>query len=97
MKVFIIGSVGESENNIALVAGEFRNLGCDVRYVYKQEKPFAKLVDAAFAIIDSWADVVVVVPKTITYTSAVKVGEGTTYEIEYAKKCGKPVLVYTNV
>lgn len=56
MKVFIIGSVGESENNIALVAGEFRNLGCDVRYVYKQEKPFAKLVDAAFAIIDSWAD-----------------------------------------
>lgn len=46
MKVFIIGSVGESENNIALVAGEFRNLGCDVRYVYKQEKPFAKLVSS---------------------------------------------------
>ena len=51
------------------------------------------LIHNCYLHIESWADIVVVVPKSII-GSEIIIGEGTKYEMEHAKSFGKPVLIY---
>lgn len=93
MKVYIIGSVNSSESEIKIAADKFRRIGCEVRHVEKMDgERFASLVHDCFLHIDSWADLIVAVPKSVS--PEISFGEGTTYEIEHAKAVGKTVVVY---
>lgn len=92
MKIYIIGSLNESKAIIELAANKFKEQGYDVRHVRKQDKPILELIHDCFLHIDSWADLIVAVPKSI-YPKT-EFGTGTLYEIEHAKSIGKPVVIY---
>ena len=96
MKVYIIGSVNESHLNIRYAAHIFETLGHEVRYVEKKpEVPIMTLIHDCFLHIDSWADLIVVVPKSIN-NGVLDIGTGTMYEIEHAKSMGKPVVIFAS-
>lgn len=92
MKIYIIGSVNENEYSIKCVATRFEKLGHEVRYVKKEHGvPLETLIHTCFLTIESWADLVVVVPKQIYPT--LEISDGTKYEMEHASSYGKPVLI----
>lgn len=95
MKIYIIGSLNENEVTIELAANKLEGHGFDIRYVKKQDKPIQELIHDCFLTIDSWADLVVAVPKKIHPT--IEFGIGTLYEIEHAKAFHKPVLMWLDV
>ena len=95
MKIYIIGSLNESEAAIELAADRLKSQGYDVRYVKKQDKPIRDLIHDCFLTIDSWADLVLAVPKKIRPT--VEFGIGTLYEIEHAKAFNKPVVMWLDI
>ena len=78
MKIYIIGSVSD-QSKIEIAASKFTELGNEVRYVKKSEKPIAELVHDCFLTIDSWAEAIVVVPKSVS--PKLEIGTGTIYEI----------------
>lgn len=93
MKVYIIGSVTSNMYSIKEAAEAFEKMGCEVRHVEEMENErFASIVHDCFLHIDSWADLIVAVPKTTSPT--ISFGEGVTYEMEHAKAVGKPVVIY---
>ncbi len=89
MKIFVIGSLSV-EDSIKSVADLYSTLGADVKYVKKQpDKSLEYLIKEAFERI-SEADMIVAVPKPDgTF------GEGTTYELAFAKHLGKITWKYT--
>ena len=94
MKVYIIGSVTKSATNIKLAANKFESLSNEVRYVTKKDNvPLETLIHDCYLHIETWADLIVVVPKSIT-NGVVDIGAGTMYEIEHARSFGKPVVIY---
>ncbi len=88
MKIFVIGSLSCAER-IKAIADMYLELGDDVEYVKKQpEKPFEDLVDKALESI-SKADRIVAVAKCDgTF------GQGTTYEMAFAKFLGKDITKF---
>lgn len=92
MKVYIIGSVSKSKDAIELTATKFEKMGHEVRYVKEQDEYLSRLIRDCFLTIESWADMVVVVPKSCC--PVLDIGDGTRYEMEHAKSFGKPVLIY---
>lgn len=92
MKVYIIDSVSKSKDAIELIAKKFEKMGHEVRYVKEQDGYLSRLIRDCFLTIESWADMVVVVPKACC--PVLDIGDGTRYEMEHAKSFGKPVLIY---
>lgn len=88
MKVFVIGSLSCSDR-IKAIADMYLELGDDVEYVKEQpEKTFEVLVDEAFDSI-SKADRIVAVAKCDgTF------GQGTIYEMAFAKFIGKNITKF---
>lgn len=95
MKIYIIGSVTKSEAAIKCVASKFEKMGHEVRYVKEQDGYLSRLIRDCFLTIESWADMVVVVPKSCI--PVLSIGDGTKYEMEHAKSFGKPVLIYYDI
>lgn len=95
MKIYIIGSVSKSEATIKCVASKFEKMGHEVRYVKEQDGYLFQLIRDCFLTIESWADMVVVVPKSCV--PVLDIGDGTNYEMEHAKSFGKPVLIYYDI
>lgn len=95
MRVYIIGSVTKSEAAIKSAAEHFEKTGNDVRYVKKEDENHFQLIHDCFLHIESWADIVVAVPKAVI--PVLDIGDGTKYEMEHAKSFGKPVLIYYNI
>lgn len=88
MKVFVIGSMTRLDE-IKKVANMRSKAGNDVEYVKSEpEKTFSTLVDKAFDHI-SKADKVVAVTKCDG-----SLGEGTIYELAFAKFLGKNIVVW---
>ena len=82
-KYFIIGSLKQEDKIIKLSSEKYS----DSKHVYSDpNKSFIELVKAAFDNIDK-ADTIVVVRKPDG-----SIGEGTTYESEYAKRMGKNII-----
>lgn len=89
-RIFIIGSLSQADK-IAETAAYYAGDIYDVRYVRKEpEKTFEELVTQAFDNIE-WADIVMVVCKDDGV-----IGNGTTYEVEYAKRLKKQII-YKNL
>lgn len=89
-KIFIIGSLSR-EKEIQSVAEYYKSLNYEVDYVRKQpDKNFTTLVNEAFQKI-SEADSIVVVQK-----EEGGLGEGTTYEVAFAKFIGKKLFILQN-
>lgn len=89
-KIFIIGPVSR-EKEIQIVAEYYRSLNHDVDHVRKQpDKDFTTLVYEAFQKI-SEADYIVAVQK-----EEGGLGEGTTYEVAFARFIGKKVYIFQN-
>lgn len=87
MKIFVIGSVSQ-ELDIRRVANYLKELGHDVDFVKRQlNTPLSELVENAYDKIYE-VDEVVAVPKTDG-----SLGEGTTYEVAFAKFVGTPVHI----
>lgn len=91
MKIYIIGSVS-NQSKIEEAARKFEKTENEIRYVKKSSKPMAELIHDCFLHIDSWAELVMVVPKSVS--PKLEIGIGTTYEMEHAKAMGKPVVIY---
>ena len=91
MKVFVIGSLSCAER-IKAIADMYIELGDDVEYVKEQpEKTFEVLVDEAFNSI-SKADRIVAVAKCDgTF------GQGTIYEMAFAKFIGKSITKFNRL
>lgn len=88
MKVFVIGSLPCAER-IKTIADMYLELGDDVEFVKEQpEKRLEVLVDEAFDSI-SKADRIVAVAKCDG-----SFGQGTTYEMAFAKFLGKPITKF---
>lgn len=92
MNIYIIGSVTTSGIPIECAADKFEELEHEVRYVKPEDKPLNDLIRASFELIETWADMVVVVPKSVYPT--IEIGEGTLYEMEHAKSLDKLVVIY---
>lgn len=91
MKIYVIGSISQ-EREIEDVAIKYENMGCDVRYVKKESDDLKfDLIRNTFLHIESWADLIIVVPKSL---NSLSFGEGTMYEIEHAKSFNKPIVVH---
>lgn len=89
-KIFIIGSLSR-EKEIQSMAKYYKSLNYEVDYVRKQpDKDFATLVNEAFQKI-SEADSIVVMQK-----EEGGLGEGTIYEVAFAKFIGKKVFILRN-
>lgn len=95
MRVYIVGSVTKSEAAIKSAAEHFEKIGNDVRYVKKEDENHFRLIRDCFLHIESWADIVVVVPKAVI--PVLDIGDGAKYEMEHAKSFGKPVLIYYDI
>lgn len=92
MNVYIIGSISQ-EPTIRKVAAHFEQFGgCTVRHVKSESGNIDDLIDQCFDHISNFADVVVVVPKSIH--PVLVVGDGVRYEMAYAKSQDKPVLIW---
>lgn len=88
--IFIIGSLSR-EKRIEETAKFLRSIGCNVDHVRKQpDKDFTTLVYEAFQKI-SEADSIVAVQK-----EEGGLGEGTTYEVAFARFIGKDVYIFQN-
>ena len=86
MKVFVIGSLSCSDR-IKAIADMYLELGDDVEYV-KEQPAFEFIVDEAFDLI-SKADRIVAVAKCDgTF------GQGTIYEMAFAKFIGKDITKF---
>ena len=91
MKVYVIGSMSQ-EREIKDVANKYEKMGCDVRYVKKEfDNLTFDLIRNTFLHIESWAYLIVVVPKSLIPLSF---GDGVMYEIEHAKSFSKPVVIH---
>ena len=65
MKIYVIGSISQ-EREIEDVAIKYENMGCDVRYVKKESDDLKfDLIRNTFLHIESWADLIIVVPKSL--------------------------------
>lgn len=95
MKIYIIGSVSKSAASIECAATKFQEMGHEVRYVKKCNGYLSRLIRDCFLTIESWADMIVVVPKSCC--PVLDIGDGTKYEMEHAKSFGKPVLIYYDI
>lgn len=81
--LYIIGSLSQA-NQIKRVACSIK--GADVRYVQSEsDKTFSECVSTCFDNIE-WADIIYVVLKPDG-----TVGQGVTYELEYAKRLNKEI------
>ena len=89
INVFIIGSISQEEE-LRNVADLYAQLGCEVQHVMKESDHLMNLIEKAYTTIREWADLVVVVPKSVY--PVMSLGHGTQYEICYAKSLGKPVV-----
>ena len=88
MKVFVIGSLS-CKDRIDAVAAFMRELGDNVETVQSQpDKSFEDVVYDTYSKIES-ADRIVVVTKEDG-----SIGEGTTYEVAFAKFLGKQVTTF---
>lgn len=95
MKIYVIGSVNESENVIKQVAGILEKMDNEVRYVKREYgAPLESLIRKCYLNIENWADIIVVVPKCISSSGEVIIGTGTMYEMEHAKAFNKMVVIY---
>ena len=92
MKIYIIGSISQADE-IKRVADKYTKFGNDVRYVKSEDKDLAELIHLCFLTIETWADVVVVVPKSYM-GSPLNIGSGTLYEMEFAARLNKPILIH---
>ena len=82
-KIFIIGSLTQ-EDHMRDIAKKYSN----AKYVHKQpEKSFEQLVSEAFDNIDD-AETVIALHKPDG-----SFGQGTTYELEYAKRLNKNIQI----
>lgn len=89
-KIFVIGSLSR-ETEIKRVAEYYSKLGHEVEYVKRQsDKTFVELVCEAFRKI-SGADLIVAVQKEDG-----GLGDGTTYEVTFARFIGKEVIIFKN-
>ena len=87
-RIFVIGSLSR-EKEIKRVAEYYQKLGHEVNYVRKQpDKDFTTLVNEVFQKIYE-ADSIVAVQK-----EEGGLGEGTTYEVAFAKFIGKTVFIF---
>ena len=94
MKIYVIGSVTKNGKDIKKVAETLESMGNEARYVKKSpDTPLEVLIHNCFIHIESWADIVVVVPKSIT-NGVADIGDGTLYEMEHARSFNKTVLIY---
>lgn len=85
--IFIIGSLSR-EKRIEETAKFLRSIGCNVDHVRKQpDKSFEDLVWEAYQKIFE-ADLIVAIQKEEGV-----LGEGTTYEVAFARFIGKDVVV----
>ena len=88
LNIYVIGSL-TCDKKIKEIAEHYISLGHRVDYVKKQlETPFRKLVEDCFDKIEK-ADLVIVIPKDDG-----SIGEGTTYEIVFAKRVGTSVAIF---
>ena len=88
LNIYVIGSLSRSKR-IKEIAEQYMSLGHHVDYVKKQpETPFRKLVEDCFDKIEK-ADQVIVIPRDDG-----SIGEGTTYEIVFAKRVGTSVVIF---
>lgn len=96
MKIYIVGSVSKSEEAIKCAATKFEQMGHEVRHVKKEfGKPLECLIHDCYLHIETWADMVVVVPKSCC--PVLDIGDGTKYEMEHAKSFSKPVVIYYDI
>lgn len=92
MNVYVIGSISQ-EPKIRQVAKLFEQFpSCTVRHVKSESGNIDDLIDKCFDTICNFADIVVVVPKSIH--PVLLIGDGVRYEMAYAKSMGKPVLIW---
>lgn len=86
-KIYVIGSLSK-DKRIREVAEMIKiNGNFDVEYVHRQPtKAKELLIRECFSNIET-ADVVVAVEKTRNIF-----GDGTMYELEYARRCGKKII-----
>lgn len=90
IKIFTIGPISREED-IKRIAEYYKKLGYDVDYVRNQpDKLFVELVSEAFRKI-SEADKIIAVQK-----KEGGLGEGTTYEVTFARFIGKDVAIFRN-
>lgn len=92
INVYVIGSVGSilQEEQIENIAFKYEQIGCEVEYVKKVSDNLTfDLIKDCFNKIE-WADLIIVVPKSLDPLSF---GDGTMYEIEYARSLNKQVAV----
>lgn len=88
MKVFVIGSLS-CDARIKSVAEYFAELGDKVEYVKKQpDKSFQILVEEALNLISEADRIVAVAKEDGTF------GEGTMYELAFAKFLGKDITKF---
>lgn len=91
MKIYVIGSISQKKE-IEDVAIKYENMGCDVRYVKKESDDLTfDLIRNTFLHIESWADLIIVVPESLIPLSF---GDGVMYEIEHAKSFNKPIVIH---
>lgn len=87
IKVYIIGSLSQ-ESQIKKFAKKLSSIGNDVKYVFSQpDKDFQDLVTECFDYIE-WADKIYAILKNDG-----SIGKGTAYEIEYAKRLKKQIIL----
>lgn len=85
-KLCFIGSMSCAKT-IENTAKEYEQEGYCVQYVRPRPKePIVSLIEDAFDMID-WAEIVIPIPKKDG-----SFGEGTLYEMAYAKRKGKIIL-----
>ena len=92
MKVYVIGSLSSilQEERIQNIAFKYEQMGCKVEYVKKISTDLTfDLITDCFSNIE-WADLIVVIPKSLEPLSF---GDGTMYEMEYARRLNKHVVI----
>lgn len=90
MNIYIIGSLSQKEV-IEKTAEMYKEMGNDVKYVQPENKSLSEAINDCLKIIENWAHLVVAVPKQIY--PEITLGDGVTYEIEYARHLGTPVVI----
>ena len=87
IKAYIIGSLSQ-ESQIKKFAKKLSSIGNNVKYVFSQpDKDFQDLVTECFDNIE-WADIIYAVKKKDG-----TIGNGVTYELEYAKRLKKQIVL----
>lgn len=65
MKAYIIGSIKQI-NAIELTADKLSKMGFEVRHVKPSDDKLSDLIRSCYLHIETWADIVVVVPKSLS-------------------------------